>query len=298
MGKTSMPSQVSGRQHHVPEFYLSAWAGSDGRICVVSNYGGNISRNRHPPKHTGFEYHLYSYNEKFLGDDRAEVETKFFSRLDDEGAKIVSKFVNGDTLGEKEKTLWAQFISGFRVRTPTNIDKLKNMAAASFAKEFAAGQNDYAALKQADDPATLHEWVNLHHPGYIDNIAVAQIPKIISRSDVLQDILAMSWFTVAFKEASNPLMTSDRPLIMTAGLQNADCIIALPLSLRCGFFAFRPDSHAEKALKSTPISRLAKALNDNVVRQAEKYAYCAKASDAPDVFFQRKLKPIAMNHVQ
>lgn len=265
---------------------------------MVSNYGGRISRNRHRPKHTGYEYHLYSYNENYSGEDRTEVETKFFSRLDDEGAKIVSKFVNGDTLGEKEKTLWAQFISGFRVRTPTNIDKLKNMAADSFAKEFAAGQKEYAALKQADDPATLHEWVNLHRPGYIGNIAIAQIPKVISRPNVLQDILAMSWFTVDFKEASNSLLTSDRPLIMTAGLQNADCIIALPLSPRYGFFAFRPESHAEKALKSTPISRLARAVNDHVVRQADKYAYCAKASDAPDVFFQRRLKPIAVKHVQ
>lgn len=265
---------------------------------MVSNYGGNISHNRHSPKHTGFEYHLYSYHENFLGDDRTEVETQFLSRLDDEGAKIVSKFLNGDTLGEKEKTLWAQFLSGLRVRTPTNIDKLKNMATASFAKEFAAGQNDYAALKQDEDPATLHEWVNLHLPGHLDNIAIAHIPKVISQSNVLQDILAMSWFTVDLKEASNPLLTSDRPLIMTAGLQNADCILALPLSLRYGFFAFRPESHAEKALKSTPISRLAIALNDHVVRQADKYAYCAKVSDAPDVFFQRRLKPIPMNHVQ
>lgn len=293
-----MPSQVSGRQHHVPEFYLSGWAENDGRVCVVSNYGGNISHKRHTPKHTGFEYHLYSYNEIFLGDDRTEVETKFFSRLDDEGAKIVSKFINGAELGKKERTLWAQFISGLRVRTPTNIDKLKNMAADSCAKELAAGQNDYAALKQADDPATLHEWVNLHLPGHLENIAIAQIPKVISQSKVLQDILAMSWFTVDFKEASNPLLTSDRPLIMTAGLQNADCIIALPLSLRYGFFAFRPESHAEKVLESTPISHLAIALNDNVVRQAEKYAYCTKASDAPDGFFQRRLKPIPINHVQ
>ena len=298
MGKTSTPLQVSGRQHHVPKFYLSAWAGNDRRVCVVSNYGGNISHKRHPPKHTGYEYHIYSYNENFSEEDRTEVETQFFSRLDDEGAKIVSKFYNGDTLGDKEKTLWAQFLAGLRVRTPTHIDKLKNMAADSFAKEFDAGQNDYAAQKQAEDPATLHEWVNLHLPGHLENIAVAQIPNIISRPNVLQDILDMSWFTVDFRKTSHPLLTSDRPLIMTAGLKNADCIIALPLSPEYGFFAFRPESHAEKALISTPISRLAIALNDNVVRQAEKYAYCAKASDAPDVFFERRLKPISINHVQ
>jgi hypothetical protein len=113
MGKTSMPSQVSGRQHHVPEFYLSAWAGSDGRICVVSNYGGNISRNRHPPKHTGFVYHLYSYNEKFLGDDRAEVETKFFSRLDDERAKIASNLLMAIRLGKNKKRCGHSSFQGF-----------------------------------------------------------------------------------------------------------------------------------------------------------------------------------------
>ena len=112
MGRTSALSQVAGRQHHVPEFYLSAWAGNDGTICVVSNYGGNISHNRHPPKYTGFEYHLYSYNENCLGDERTEVETKFFL-TDDEGAKIVSKFVNGDTLGKKKKSCGRSSFQGF-----------------------------------------------------------------------------------------------------------------------------------------------------------------------------------------
>jgi len=285
--------QVRGRQHYVPEFYLSGWVGDDGQLWVIQNFAGKIFRSQCAPKATGFGHHIYSYNEEYSGADRAAIETKFFSRLDDEGAKIVSKLINGGNLEEKERVLWTQFLAGLHIRTPTNIAKIKSMALDLLTKEIETGQAEYTALKKEKDPDALKDWVNLNHPGHLENIAIAQIPKVISQLNALRDIHAMSWHTVDLQHASNSLFTSDRPLVMTGGLQYPDCIIALPLSPRYAFLAFRTESHAEKVLKAATVSRLAIAINNSVVGQAEKYAYCFSAHGAPDMFFQRKLKPIS-----
>jgi Protein of unknown function (DUF4238) len=105
----------------------------------------------------------------------------------------------------------------------------------------------------------------------------------------MQDVLSFSWNIVNFERSSKLLLSSDRPCVYTEGLDKPDCIIALPLSPRHAFFAFRPNSRAQRRLMNIPISKLAAKLNDNVVRQAVTRAYCEPPGDAPDVFFLRRL---------
>lgn len=286
------PQQVSKRHHYTPEFYLRSWADEAGNIGVVQNFGGRIHRGHCAPKATGFEYDLYSYTENFNTENRAEIETDFFSRLDSEGAKIISKVINNENPEKNQRVLFAQFIAGLRVRNPDTIKKIRAESTEGFLEDLEAGQAEYEARKRDIDPPTFREWVELNRPGLIENIGVGQIPKIISMPMVLSDILKMSWYTVDFKASSKPLLTSDRPLVKWRGLGHPDCIIALPLSPRYGFFAFRDSSRVRDKLMRTPPNKLASALNANVVGQAIKYAYCSSDTDAPDSFFRNRLKSI------
>ena len=118
-------NQESRRHHFVPVFYLSRWCGGDKRVHVIRNIGGRIIRSRHSPKHVGFEYHLYSYSENFKVSDRAEIESKFFKPLDNEGARIVSKIISGEVLERRDRILWAQFLTAFKVRVPENVAMIK-----------------------------------------------------------------------------------------------------------------------------------------------------------------------------
>ena len=113
------------RHHYVPEFYLTAWTDDDGRISIFQHFGGRIHRSRHTPKHTGFEYHLYSYSPAFSAKNRAEIEKNIFKRLDDVGALIVRKIIAGEDISDKERILWTQFVLSMRVRTPDNVAKIK-----------------------------------------------------------------------------------------------------------------------------------------------------------------------------
>ena len=59
---------------------------------------------RNTPGYLGFEYYLYSYHEDFDTADRAEIETKFFKPLDNEGARIVSKMIAGGSLEKRDRS--------------------------------------------------------------------------------------------------------------------------------------------------------------------------------------------------
>ena len=281
--------QESKKHHHVPVFYLSRWSGGDGTVHVIRNINGKIVRSRNTPDYLGFEYYLYSYHEDFDAADRAEIETKFFGPLDNEGARIVSKMITGGPLEKRDTILWAQFLTSMRVRTPENVDKIRTEAQKALVREIQSAQLDYAKLKQDTDPRTAVDWLRVNRPGLIESFGVGQLPKIASSPKVMQEVLSFDWHIVDFETSSKPLLTSDRPCVYTEGLDKPNCVIALPLSPRHAFFAFRPNSNAQRVLMKTPISRLAAGLNESVVGQAVTRAFCQSIGDAPDEFFLRHL---------
>lgn len=176
-----------------------------------------------------------------------------------------------------------------KIRTPENVEKIKVEGRRALVREMESGQPEYAMLKGVTDPATAVDWLEVNRPGLIESIGVGQLPKIASNTRAMQNVLSFSWHIVNFETLSKPLLTSDRPCVYTEGLDNPDCVIALPLSPRHAFFAFRPNSHAQRALMRTSISRLAAGLNESVVGQAVTRAYAQKTADAPDGFFLRCL---------
>ncbi len=281
--------QESKKHHHVPVFYLSRWIGGDGKIHVIRNIDGKIVRSRNTPDYLGFEYYLYSYHEDFDAADRAEIETKFFKPLDNEGARIVSKMIEGGSLEKRDRILWAQFLTSMKIRTPENVEKIRTEGQSALVREIESAQPDYAKLKQHTDPATAVDWLRVNRPGLIESFGVGQVPKIASNAKAMQDVLSFSSHIVDFSNSSMPLLTSDRPCVYTEGLDEPNCVIALPLSPRHAFFAFRPNSNAQRSLMQTPISLLAAAMNESVVGQAVTRAYSQSESDAPDVFFRRCL---------
>ena len=94
-------------------------------VHVIRNINGKIVRGSHSPDYLGFEPNLYSYHENFDASDRAEIETKFFKPLDNEGARIVSKMIAGGSLEKRDRILWAQFLTSMKIRTPENVETIR-----------------------------------------------------------------------------------------------------------------------------------------------------------------------------
>ena len=77
---------------------------------------------------------------------------------------------------------------------------------------------------------------------------------------------------VWFERASHTLLTSDRPIIMTAGLVEPDHHLALPIGPRALFVAATTEQ-TERILRGWDPRKLMQHVNDRVASQAAKYVW-------------------------
>ncbi len=281
---------TSTKHHFVPQFYLKSWvAHGTHELWEIRNFDGIISKRQKAPKGTGYRDFLYAYSKAFHASDRSEIETRFFKPIDNAGAEIKAKFISGAPLTKKEKIRWAQFISSMKIRNPETVTRIKTTLRDQFSDYLEGKSSPDSTSLNGEVPESLKDWVEINHPALIENIGVKQLPKIISNSNVLSDILSMDWFLMDAFHASNRILTSDRPCLFTTGLNDPNCVIVLPLTPRHIFFAFKPDSKAKRLLLASAPSDIVKRVNREVVSQAAERAYCCAEHDAPDGFFQKYL---------
>lgn len=281
------------RHHYTPQFYLSAWCsegkGGEGeRLCVVQNFNRQIRFTRRAPKAIGFQDHLYSFSDSLPTPEPAALETQLFSPLDNKGKVLITKLIAGERLDPEERRLWATFLAAMRARTPENIALVKELGTRHVKWELTKGQGEYEALKTEGDPETIVEWVESRYPGLIDNFGLSTFPRVLA-GEVILKIEKMTWHPLNFSDGRHRLLSSDRPCVFTAGIDDSNCIIALPLSPRHAFVAFYHDSQAQAALRRHGPTVIAAALNQNVVGQAKERAYCYSNGDAPEGFYRKHL---------
>lgn len=116
------------------------------------------------------------------------------------------------------------------------------------------------------------EFLERQQPGLVEDFGVRMLPDLLNHEPVFKTIYEMYWWTHSFKSSSIELLTSDRPLIVTPNLDEPSCVIALPLTPRLAFFATHSLEIA-KRVTSKPVSQLARALNQDIVRLAREYLY-------------------------
>jgi hypothetical protein len=84
----------------------------------------------------------------------------------------------------------------------------------------------------------------------------------------------MNWMTLRLDTASqDEFLTSDYPCVLThGGLDDPRCIVAFPLSPNSVFIATSNDESRRRLLNQDP-DAIARAMNESVVSQAERYVY-------------------------
>lgn len=281
------------RHHYTPQFYLSAWcspgpAGEGDRLYVVQNFDGQIRYTRRAPKAIGFQDHLYSFSDTLPTSEPAALEAKVFSPLDNKGKVLAGKLMADQRLNAEERRIWAVFVAAMRARTPENIALVKERGAEHVKLELGKGQGEYEAVKEEGDPETVVEWMESQYPGLIENFSLASIPRVLAGNVVVR-INKMAWHCLDFGGGRHRLLSSDRPCVFTTGIDDPNCIIALPLSPRHAFMAFYPKSESQAALTRHGPTVIGAALNKNVVSQAKDRAYCYGTGDAPEGFYRKYL---------
>ena len=120
-------------------------------------------------------------------------------------------------------------------RNPETLSGIQAKLGALLSAAMAEKPDEYTTIKEGSDPPTLTEWVSQHDSQMIPNAGKLMMPQLIDSRNVGQLIFEFHWWTVDFTASRVSLLTSDRPLVMTNGLQKERCVIALPLSPRLAF---------------------------------------------------------------
>lgn len=275
------------KHHFVPVFYLKAWCEADSMVPFsMRQADGSILQSRVKPVATAFENRLYSY-EKVPKEQRQAVEKLFFTdEVDSKAAPVLVKLLANESssLSDEERLCWTRFLIASRLRLPEIVNDFKKTASEELRRNLTEDHEEFLRVKGNIDAATLLEWTEREFVGLIDNFGMMILPSIITDPKYTEMIAMMHWWTEDLSLANVELLTSDRPLWVSAGLQKTNCLLALPLSPTRIFFASRnPDLKA--ALNHNGSNRLVRRCNESLASQAVRFVY----GNAPENFINRRL---------
>lgn len=273
------------RDHHYnPIFAQSRWVGSDEKLCVMRLvYGGKLVCKRYHPAATGKRYDLYRID-GVAEEISQNLEIKFMTPLDTGAAVALDRLITGKTLDLKQQITWARYLLSMLFRNPDSVGTIKIHMAEIWREGIDALEADYATTRKPHEPATAAELIAKRRPGAAGKSAANMIADIIGNSRAVPDIVAMPWTVVDVSKAKLSLLTSDRPLVMSHGLSDPLCYVALPLSPRKLFVASHDRRYAQK-LPGAAHARIVKAMNRDVVRQAREFVW---GTDDAQLEFVRK----------
>jgi hypothetical protein len=275
------------RDHHYnPRFAQSRWVGSDGMLCAMKLvYGGKLWAKRRAPAATGKQYDLYRIDGVPEANSQ-DLEVEFMSPLDNNAAVVLDRLITGKPLTSEHRLTWARYLLSLFYRHPEGVKAINTHMADMWREATDALEADFAKMQAGSGLPirTLAEETARRDPGGVGISTANMIADIIHDSRAVPDIAALPFTVVDVSKSSVSLLTSDRPLVMPLGLDNRACYMALPLSPDQLFVASKDKRYAEMLPKAQH-TKVAKAMNLDVVRQAREYVW---GSDDTQAAFVKK----------
>jgi hypothetical protein len=281
------------RHHHLPIFYLKQWAALDGR--VIRYYRPHREVVAHPiaPKNTGYEESLYSL-EGYKPEQRNVIEKNFMApEVDDPAVAPLRIFLERRPVSELTlpmKQAWTRFLMALHVRSPGRVQQITSQGAEALRAMLSKDPEEYEAVRKPDDPPTLVGWVERYAPALIENYGKTLLPGIMTHQATGNEIIRMHWGVLGSSGANPDILTCDRPLFLSHGIDDPKCLIALPISPRAIFLASREQGTLDKLI-GMESSALIRAANESIVTQADRYVYGAHGRALG--FVERWLAPLS-----
>ncbi len=269
-------SQQPSRHHYIPVFYLKRWAGKDGRVCEFSKpYKNLVKPRRTSPSGTGFVDRLYEL--PGVSDDQKQaIERYFMSPADTAAADALEHLhsIPQKKWNVRKRSAWSRFIVSMLLRNPEELRRFEEYYKEDVGSVTDDLEEQYQNRRSEDQPATFAEYMRAIDPAYLSRTILTTITKLIDNPNVGEYINNMLWGVINCEASSYDLLTSDRPVVMTNGLNYDYSYIVMPIGRRKIFYATKTLDMATQ-LKKTPTNELVRNLNFTVVGQAKKYVYAA-----------------------
>jgi hypothetical protein len=272
--KLAAEPQVSIRHHYVPVFYTRRWCASDGKLCEYSRPRDKIYDHRVAPKRTGFQDRLYEMKgvPKLIAQ---RIEDDFMSSVDNHAAEALvlletdASKINGD---QKNKSAWSLFLISLMMRTPEDVAALNGIWEDDWERDRPIIRAQYEKKKGPDETRSLEEFIAQEDPDVRERWAMSELPELIDHQGIGQMLNDMHWFVVTAEADAPRLLTSDRPLFLSAKLGAPDCYLTLPIAPDRLFVAVN-SKDSEAGFRARPQKELIEETNVRSAQQAAKYVY-------------------------
>lgn len=263
------------KHHYIPIFYLKQWAtGRDGRLCEYSKpYRDIVKPKRVHPSGTGYVDRLYEL--QGLESELAQrLESEFMAPIDGFASEIVKGYFldRNHFSSARQRTSWSMFIISLIMRNPEEIALAKNFYVKSWNNPTEERKQSYLQRRGPGMPATLVEFLETCDPVAIERSSLENLAQMIENPVVANHISGMLWGILSFPLGNHALLTSDRPVIMSNGLNKPDSHIILPISPSRAFYAVTTEK-TQNFLAETRPTELIERINRTVTAQAVKYVY-------------------------
>jgi hypothetical protein len=261
-------------QHYLPQSYQRGWIDASRRPHVYRWAYDKLVCEPKATRSTGGRDGLYFIPMAPRGGQNM-MEDVFWKRIDQWGADGLALLRTSDpaAAAKLDKDRLATFVMSFLFRHP-NMVKYFNVFAKTSVLNGCL-KDDYAKHRKPHEPVTFEEFkVALEQPGMTE-LAAKSLRQQVENKAIRHQILTMEWQVVTVPTTSDPILTSDVPIIVHHGLKDDDGCLILPLSTNEFFVAYnlgKVDMKKEIG-ESVASGRFVRAMNKYVVEHRIDYVY-------------------------
>jgi hypothetical protein len=207
--------------------------------------------------------------------DAQYLENVFF-KFTDNYAAIALRVLLSDPpwqLTPEIRSAWSRFLMSLVVRNPESVGKHRAAAESLFKTVLPKMEADYSKHRAASDPETYLEYASLHSGNIPGRIFARLLQSVIDSQFSGTRLNSMRWIVLYDPHPKNLILTSDRPVVMTNGLDRPNGQILLPISPHHVFVATN-NVDTENYIRTVWRNRqLIPQINDRVALQSRKYVY-------------------------
>jgi hypothetical protein len=244
-------------------------------IEFCRRYEGVVARPT-APGGTGYVRGLYKLPDAEPGEEYI-IETNLMKSIDNWASKALqSMMVDGPFPGKLEPHQalgWCQFLYSLIVRTPEHLERMREkMTTLDPAEVIENIREDYPRIKGPGDPPTFDKYKEAFLKRRVAVPAIRVLPELVRSKRVVGVLASFKWQTATVNTAKHPLLTSDRPIVMSNGLLQQDAHIVLPISLRKLFIATKTEETFQ-FFKEMDTNQLVEAMNNQICQQAHHFVF-------------------------
>lgn len=193
--------------------------------------------------------------------------------LDTEASLALDMLENRSPRIRQEKrfrSAWSRFLMSLMLRMPQDIAILKTEVADEWTRHTPDLEQRYAERRRPDEPASLEEAIEAMKGDPDWTMQVAE--HLMDHKNIGAILNNMRWLVTEISSEYGEFLTSDRPIMNSGGMNDADYFLMLPIGPK-RLFAAVNNVETERRINTLGPDRLVAGLNQFIIERANQFVY-------------------------